>query len=132
MCSLHCNKTADKSLQQIRQAGDKNAEGRLAKLADDDSTQQAKGLGLLFKTVSDWAKDDVLSTVKKYRSGRHRYYFTGHYTECRYLLQFILVNKKDAEDKPDQKWFQNKVLKAVADKDIMRMLLPPETEAVEE
>jgi len=45
--------------------------------------------------------------------------------------QFILVNKKDAEDRPDQKWFQNKVLKAVADKDIMRMLLPPETETPE-
>lgn len=78
-----------------------------------------------------YVSQSLRSGVKKYRSGRRRYYFTGHHVECRYLVQFILVNKKDAEDKPEQKQFQNKVLKAVADKDTVRMLLPPETETSE-
>lgn len=132
VCLLHCNQPAEDGLQEIRRAGDKNAEGRLARLADLDTTEQANGLGLLAKTVSDWSKDPVLSLVKKYRSGRHRYYFVGTHTDCEYHLRFMLVNKKDADDRPKQKWFQDKVLKAVADVDIVRTLPPPEVEEAEE
>lgn len=127
MCLLHCNSTASKDLDKIK-PGYANLEGRLATLADADTIQQENGLGKLWASVDAWSKDEVLCKVRKYRSGRHRFYFVGDHTECNYHLRFVLPFKRDETDQAKQSWFQNKVLKAIADDEVYRTLEIPRAE----
>ena len=132
MCLLYCNKTADEELEVIRRAGYKNTEKHLAQMAALDTTEQANSLGKQLNSVNAWAKNEILKKVRKYQSSRHRFYFIGNHTECAYHLRFVLAFKKDETDQAKQQWFQNIVLKAVADTEAVRTLLPPQPEEAEE
>ena len=87
----------------------------------------ANGLGLIMHTVDDWATIKELKSVKKVRFGRHRFYITGKHTDCQYRVVFMLVNKRDADDQADKKWFQDPIIKALSDPTV-RVILPPPVE----
>ena len=134
MCLLHCNRTADEDLEKIRKSGYANTETHLANLAADDTVEEENGLGKLWASVSAWAKHDTLCKARKYRSGRHRYYFVGHHKECNYHLRYVIPFKRDETDQSKEKWFQDKVLKAILDDEVYRTLepTPPAIEEDEE
>ena len=124
MCLIQTNATADAGFEEMGKADKSRFEKKLFKFADADSVVAAGGLALQLHSVDDWSKDDTLKGVRKFRSGRHRFYVTGRHTDCQYLVCFILVSKRDADDKPGTPKFQKVILKALSDKS-RRTLEPP-------
>lgn len=122
MCLLHCNATADKGLKIVWRAGHTNIEANLAILAAGDTVEQENGLGQLTHPVADWAKNNTLCKVRKYRTSGHRFYFVGTHKDCNYHLRFVLPNKRAEDDKPKDWRYRNRVLNAVLDEDICRTL----------
>lgn len=125
MCLLHCNATAHKDLDKIRKSGGyHNLERLLANLANEDTIEEEKGLGKLWDSVSAWAKLETLCKVRKYRSGRHRFFFWGNHKDCNYHLRYVIPFKRDETDQSKEDWFQEKVLKAILDDEVYRTLEP--------
>ena len=124
MCLLLSNATADEGFAELPAKDRNSSEKRLANLAETDSRTAENGLGKVLNTVDDWAKDPVLSQVKKYRIGRHRFYLTGRHTECRYFVRCVMPFKKEADDTPQKKVFKERVLKALS-QPTTRTILPP-------
>ncbi len=114
MCSLLSNSVATKQFEELARAGQSNHERDLARKADEDSVETEASLGCLLKNVSEWSQLNI-SKVKKYSKGRHRFYIVGRHTECQYKVIFILINKRNEDDKPRQKNYQNMILKALSD-----------------
>lgn len=129
MCLLHSNAIADEGFNQLKKNGDRtNYEQRLAKMAEDDDTTQKGGLALLYKPVDVWQKLPKLRDVRKYRIGRHRFYFTGEHTDCNYTVFLVMVYKRDEDDKPRDENFQKKLLSALRSDTPMRIIPPPISE----
>ena len=124
MCLLLSNPTANKSIVEICRLGQSNLVHDIARMADEDTVEEGKALGSKLKNVSDWSSLEI-SNVKKYRRGRHRFYIVGNHTQCQYKVVFVLVNKREEDDKPDDKRFQNKIARAVMDDSYLRIIEPP-------
>lgn len=114
MCSLLSNSTADALFVKLERSGKPNPARNLVTLAGEDSVEKADGLGRYLYPVKQWSQLNI-SKVQKYSKGRHRYYIVGHHSECQYKVIFMLVFKRQEDDKPGQKNYQNMILKALSD-----------------
>lgn len=113
MCDLLLSPTADSSLDKIKSKR-KGLESRLVAMASNDSVDRADGLHKVLKPVKPWAMISDLSGLRKYRIGRHRFYIEGKHTDCKYIVQSILLNKRDEDDKPKTYKYQNMIRRALA------------------
>jgi hypothetical protein len=123
MCELWVNHPTDEGLSRL--ADKAQIEAKYHKLADDDKVDKAAGLELLLKNVDDWSKISDLKGIRKRDCGRHRLYFEGRHSDCKYTIIFVLCFKKTSEDKPDSKKFQNMIRKALDDTESPRQITLP-------
>lgn len=107
-------------------------ENELARLADDDSPERADGLDGTLEPILSWLHDGELCRLRKKRLGRHRAFFAGHHSQCRYQLFYLKMNKKAGVDREEDKAFQSKILKALSLPDTRVLPLPPEPDAENE
>ena len=77
---------------------------------------------MLYKPVDVWQKHPKLSIVRKYRAGRHRFYFIGEHTDCNYTVIYVLVSKRNEDDRPEENNFQKKLIRALSDESDLRLL----------
>ena len=113
MCILESNAVADRGFDAMGTRDKAKFEQRCAKLADLDSVSYTNGLSLLVHSVSDWSMLPELRAVRKLRIGRHRFYFLGKHTDCRYTVVFVLPNKREEDDKPETYGFQRRIFDAL-------------------
>ena len=131
MCLLQSNSVADEGFDKLRRIGEPNHERQLARLAAEDNTHQANGLGLRLPVIKDWQGKPGLCDVKKRRCGSHRVYIVGRHTDCKYTVIYVMVNKRKEDDTPEDKQFQNKLLRALENEGV-RTIEPPPTLEVED
>lgn len=132
MCQLESNSTADDGFTQIRRTGDKiDYEMRLAQMASEDSIRHANGLHSLLEPVLSWWGNPILQSIRKVRIGRHRAYIQGRHTDCRYLVVYIKVHKRDEERREEDARFQGIILRAFRG-EATRVLDPPPVEEEDE
>ena len=91
-----------------------HCESKLASLAGEDSPERPDGLWSLTSSVRDWANNDALRSIRKFRSGRHRFYITGRHQDCNYTICHTMANKRDEDDTPSEKPFKEMILRALA------------------
>lgn len=114
MCQLLCRPHARESFDQLAKVGDHQCLTRLLRMANEDNLEKGESLNAVLRNVADWISDAELKGIRKYRIGRHRFYVQGRNTDCLYTVIFVLINKKDADDKPERKDFQNKLKAALS------------------
>jgi hypothetical protein len=113
MCELLLSPTTNERLHAFRGANRDKIEKRLLELAGDDNVNQQNGMGQMLDSVDHWSKLDI-SHIRKLRIGRHRFYVEGKHTDCKYIVQEMLVFKRDQDDTPEKKPFQSMIRKALA------------------
>ena len=114
MCELLLSPTVDSELAKLGTLNRQKLEQRLLKCAGQDNVENAAGLELLLDQVKPWSKVADLKFLRKYRIGRHRFYIAGQNTDCRFIIQATLLNKRDEDDKPREKNFQKMILNSTA------------------
>jgi hypothetical protein len=115
VCSIYSNGIADEGFAAMDAPDKVKYEQELARLADEDTIEQANGLWLLLDSVKAWAMHDTLRRVKKYRKGRHRVYITGRHTDCEYVCCYVLAFKRDEDDQAKKESYQRMILNALRD-----------------
>ena len=123
MCILLSNTTANNGFESLRRMGQPNHELNLADAADKDDLSTGANLGSMLNDVQDWSKLRI-SHVRKCRKGRHRFFIVGHHSQCEYKVVFILVSKKDEDDKSADKKYQDMIWKAFNDDSGIRVVEP--------
>jgi hypothetical protein len=117
MCSLKINGPASELASTLSPKDQTAFRTRLARMAEESTPSSTSGLESLLMQgrVDAWQDIPDLKNVRKYRIGLHRFYITGHNTSCNYDIMFILINKRDKDDQPFTKRYQNMVRTAISD-----------------
>lgn len=114
MCSITTNKTVDSQLENLERSANRNMiEKRLFQMADGADVTKAGGLdnpALLLKYMPE-----DLSGVRHITIGRHRVYFLGYHTQCRYRAFYIKEFKRSGVDDDGSKSFQKKLRAALGE-----------------
>ena len=118
MCSITINELADHV--DLDKKNKDIIEKRMIALAKDSSKSCPGALDIAPMTRLS-KKSPELSGIKKWTVGRHRVYYTGHYTQCCYQIFYIKPFKRDGVDDDDSKSFQQLLLSAKS-KNSSRML----------
>lgn len=113
MCKLLISPTANERLDSFRGKNRVKIEKRLLELAGDDNVSQQNGMGKKLYPIDHWSGLDI-SHIRKLKIGSHRYYVEGRHTDCKYIVQEMLVFKREEEDVPWTKPYQNRIRKALA------------------
>ena len=130
MCSLETTPEARKGFADLQKIGDGGWDGRLAALADQDTTTEALGLERLLDRISNrrWRQHPVLHTVRKKRMGRHRAYIAGQNCDCAYHVCWVKINKRSEEHREEDPHFQAKVLRALCGQPVLLVEPPPDSD----
>jgi hypothetical protein len=102
VCSITINATVESQLEILSASNDKDlVEKRLFQLADAADIDSMGPLDL----GGMKGMPDALKHVRKQRIGRHRVFYTGHYTHCTYHAFYIKINKRTGiEDEADRRF----------------------------
>lgn len=113
MCSIATNATADQQLNSLKSSGDdKLIENKLRDFAGNSNVHQSGILDLPKNHLYGLPSD--LKHIRRIRAGRHRVFYTGHHTECSYIVFYIKAfKKKGVKDELDPRF--HRVLKGVVD-----------------
>jgi hypothetical protein len=122
VCLVHSKAAADEALERIRRSGDRAWEEKLARFADEDTTERPGGLFLMLEGIKHLPPD--LRSIKKIQIGRHRAYITGHYSLCEYDLHWVKTFKKSGRDQEGDSDFQRKLLQALDEPRTRTLPLP--------
>jgi len=120
MCSISINQTVDTQLTALSDARKREKlEKKVFRLADEAKIDISGALDSTNCHIRRMPQD--LEELRKKRIGRHRLYFTGYHTACRYSTCFLKLNKKAGVDDDDTKAFQNKLRRALEDPPILEL-----------
>ena len=68
-----------------------------------------------------------LREIRKTTIGRHRLFFTGYHTQCRYVAFYLKRFKQYGVNDEDDKAFQNILRRALEDPPILEFSFPNES-----
>ena len=115
MCQLFCNKQAHDAFEVINRIGDGHLVQELIEDANLETTEESGAYHQRLYRVSQFGGRPAIKNLMKMHLGRHRVYSLGHHSNCRYDIPFVMVFKKSETDTPNQKRFQDKLVKLVND-----------------
>ncbi|MEA2573814.1 MAG: hypothetical protein QOH93_1112 [Chloroflexia bacterium] len=114
MCLMYANSVATEGFEELRRAGQtRDWEQTLARLAAEDSIEVPNGLHKLLRQLDSWIHDDELRQVRKYHTGRHRFYIVGKHSDCQYTVIYVKDFKRTGVDAEETRQFQNQILRAL-------------------
>lgn len=114
MCELLLSPTVNTEFAKLTAAERQKWEKKLVRFAGVADVNKAEGLEAVLCQVDDWSKIPDLKFLRKWRIGNHRVYVAGQNTDCRYIVQATLLNKKDQDDKPKTEKYQKMILNSIA------------------
>jgi hypothetical protein len=126
MCSISLNSTVENQLNTLGDAKKrKKFEKRVFRLADEAKTDISGALDLTSCHMKRMPQD--LREIRKTTIGRHRLFFTGYHTQCRYVAFYLKLFKQYGVNDEDDKAFQNILRRALEDPPILELSLPNES-----
>jgi hypothetical protein len=121
VCSIAANSVADGHLSDLRSSGDdKRIEKKLKNFAGDSSVEKSGYLDAPDHHLRRIPAE--LQDMRRIRSGRHRVFYSGHHTQCSYLIIFIKQYKKTGTQDEDDPRFQRLLALALQDTGIKRVI----------
>jgi len=126
MCSISINQTVDAQLTALGDAKKrKKLKKRVFRLADEAKTDISGALDLTSCHIKRMPPD--LREIRKTTIGRHRLFFTGYHTQCRYVAFYLKRFKQYGVNDEDDKAFQNILRRALEDPPILEFSFPNES-----
>lgn len=113
MCSITTNATVDGLLRAVGASDRRMIEERLGRMAGEANVNASGGLDSPDTLMKRMPED--LREVRKKRIGRHRVYYTGFHRLCSYQSFYIKLFKKDDVDREDDRGFQQRLRRALAE-----------------
>jgi hypothetical protein len=114
VCSIAANHIADSQLTDLKSSGDdKRIEKKLNNFAGDSNIAKAGYLDASAHHLQRMPAD--LRHIRRIRAGRHRVFYSGHHTQCSYLVFFIKEFKKKGVNDEDNYNFQRLLASTLQD-----------------
>lgn len=113
MCSITTNATVDGQLKGIGASDTRMIERRLSTFAGEANENTPGGLDT--PDTHMMRMPEELREIRKKRVGRHRVYYKGHHSQCSYHAFYIKIFKKKGVDQEDNKVFQERLERALAE-----------------
>jgi len=126
MCSISINSTVDNQLNTLGDAKKREKfKKRVFRLADEAKTDIRGVLDLTNCHMKRMPRD--LRHIRKTNIGRHRLFFSGYHTQCRYVAFYLKLFKQSGVNDEDDKAFHNILQRALEDPPKLQLSFPNES-----
>jgi hypothetical protein len=129
VCSITVNSIVEQQLINLERSNNRELiEKKLYRFATEASPSTPGALDI----PGMYGMPSKLQKIRKKRIGRHRIFYTGHHTQCRYHVVFIKEFKKTGVNDENDSRFQRILIGALIDQPIRQLLTPDNSPGLSE